>query len=153
MKTVLLIVADLGIVISSASAAVYECPVTTRFDGESTFTPEFLRKWQPSVRIVDSGEASRMSRCSFSTTEGKVTCDTYEVDHIAISGRYHIASGDKRVWHDEAIKKFYNFGANFDVQLYLDSAEALASGDRSGLLFVENNGRGTISYGTCNLVQ
>ncbi len=53
-----------------------------------------------------------------------MTCDRYEVDKVVL---------------DEVarIKKYYVFSSQFDVQLYSDGR------------FIENNGRGTVAYGTC----
>ncbi|WP_281970147.1 MULTISPECIES: hypothetical protein [unclassified Polynucleobacter] len=59
-----------------------------------------------------------------SSYECKVTCDRYSVDRVEV---------DKFV----GIKKFYFFKGQFDVQLFPD------------MNFVENNGRGGVSYGKC----
>jgi hypothetical protein len=61
--------------------------------------------------------------------------DTYDVDRIEVTSR-----GGKEV----AIKKFYHFASNLDVQLFLDVPD---------LSFVENSGRGDIAYGHCTVVK
>jgi hypothetical protein len=75
------------------------------------------------VRIKDE-QKPELERCSYSTSQSKVTCDRYSVDRVEV---------DKFV----GIKKFYYFKGQFDVQLFPD------------MNFVENNGRGGISYGKC----
>ena len=60
--------------------------------------------------------------------EKKVTCDDYPISFIA---------SDPHVGH----KKYYVFRSQFDVQIF------------SSLLFVENNGRGTISFGKCKVTR
>ena len=140
MKT-LLLAALAALISTSAFAAKYNCPVEQKFDGENTYTSEFLRKWQPSVAIVDNGDSAIISRCGLSVIAGnRITCDSDAADHIAVSGRF---TGENNAWNPAAIKKFYHFESNFDVQLFLD-------GQR--LFFVENNGRGSISKGVCQEV-
>ena len=87
-----------------------------------------LSKWQFGVKILDNGQSAILSRCSFETAAGAVTCDDYEVDYIA---------KDKWV----GIKKYYYFSGQFDVQLFAD------------LKFIESNGRGDIAAGSCKLVR
>ena len=115
-----------------ASAAEYECPVTRKFNAENVYTPEQLKHAQFSVLIADSGETAWLSRCSLTSTQGKVTCDTYNVDRIEVT-----TIGLEK----NTIKKFYHFSSHFDVQLFPD------------LSFVENSGRGEIAYGQCVRVR
>jgi len=108
---------------TSALAMHYECRVTAKVDQTRFYTKSEIEKWMFSLNITDSA-LPRLSRCSLSTISNKVTCDTHTVDKVVF---------------DENInaKKFYHFGSQFDVQLFKD------------LSFVENNGRGGISYGKC----
>jgi hypothetical protein len=82
-----------------------------------------LKKWKFSVKIHYTPKPE-LERCSFTPSEKKITCDRFSVDRVEV---------DKFV----GIKKFYYFTGQFDVQLYPD------------MKFVENNGRGGISYGKC----
>ncbi|MBI1894243.1 MAG: hypothetical protein HYS14_09050 [Candidatus Rokubacteria bacterium] len=113
---------------SVANAVEYECNVTRKLNSEIVYTREQLQRGQFSVRITDSRDKASLSRCSFAASAGKVTCDRYEVDRIAF---------DENV----RIKKYYVFRSQFDVQVFSD------------LSFIENNGRGDISYGKCEVVS
>lgn len=97
-----------------------------RQNNTSVVPKDHLDTYQPSVVIHDRQETS-LERCSFVPSRGQVTCDTYVVDHVE---------------YDENVdlKKFYVFKSQFDVQLFPD------------LTFVENNGRGGISFGSCKLI-
>ena len=76
---------------------------------------------------METGEGAFVSRCSFSPSYQKVTCNKYKID---------------RVTRDENVNivKFYHFASQFDVQLW------------PTLFFVENNGRGGVAYGKCIFV-
>ena len=112
----------------SAWSVEYYCPVTSKFDSEREYNQEHLRQYDYSVRIADLGETATVSRCSYTPSEARITCDRYEIDKIV---------SDEWV----NIKKYYHFQSQFDVQLY------------ANLRFVENNGRGGIAYGTCQIVS
>jgi hypothetical protein len=71
-----------------ARAAEYECPVTRKFNAENIFTPEQLRQAQYSVLIAENGNTAWLTRCSLTSKEGKVTCDTYDVDSIEVGVRF-----------------------------------------------------------------
>ena len=101
----------------------YECVVTRKLDSENIYPQSQLDQYKHSVRIKDE-KTPELERCSFTPSEKKITCERYKVDRVEV---------DKNV----GIKKFYNFISQFDVQLYTD------------MRFVENNGRGGISYGKC----
>ena len=101
----------------------YECLVTRKLDSENLYPKSQLDQYKYSVRIKDE-KNPEVDRCSFTPSEKKVTCDKYSVDRVEV---------DRNV----GIKKFYYFKGQFDVQLYPD------------MRFVENNGRGGISYGKC----
>lgn len=102
----------------------YDCKVTRKVGFENIASESELKKWQFSVKIHDNS-MPELERCSFIPSHNKVTCDRYNVDKVEF---------DKFV----GIKKFYYFKGQFDVQLYPD------------MLFIENNGRGSISFGKCN---
>lgn len=101
----------------------YDCVVTRKIGQENIVSDSELKKWKFSVKIHDTPKPE-LERCSFTPSEKKITCDRFSVDRVEV---------DKFV----GIKKFYYFTGQFDVQLYPD------------MKFVENNGRGGISYGKC----
>ena len=111
-----------------AWGAAYECPVTQKLSRGHVYSRQNLKQYQYVVKIDDRGKTANLSRCSFSPSQKKVTCDRYVVDKIAF---------DENV----KIKKFYVFRSHFDVQLF------------SNLRFIENNGRGTIAFGVCRIVS
>ena len=111
-----------------ALAVQYSCEVTRKLDREREYTAEQIAKFRFSNRVEESNEGSFVSRCSFAESAGKVTCDRYKIDRVAL---------DENV----RLKKFYVFRSQFDFQLFPD------------LSFVENNGRGGMSYGKCALVS
>lgn len=112
---------------SSAMAADHECTVERKFDSERMYTAEQLKQGQFSTRVEETKTQTFVSRCSYASTEGKVTCDRYLVDKVEVD----VAQG---------IKKLYVFRSQYNLQIF------------SGLTFVEDNGRGTISYGKCRMV-
>ena len=113
-----------GLVISTnVFSSSYECVVTRKLDFQNNYSQSEIDKFKYSVRIKDE-KNPEIERCSFTPSEKKITCDKYLVDRVEV---------DKNV----GIKKFYHFTSQFDVQLYPD------------MRFVENNGRGGISYGKC----
>lgn len=112
---------------SQANAAVYDCVVSKKIDPSFEYSQSRLDEGRFSVIIHDE-KTPRLERCSMSPSKGKVTCDAYVVDRV---------ENDTRV----GIKKFYVFGSQFDVQIFRNQT------------FVENNGRGGISYGQCSLVK
>jgi hypothetical protein len=126
MRRVLKIVLALCVP-SFTAAAEFDCNVGKKLDSETTYTASQIRNSQFSVKIEETGSGAVVSRCSYSASANRVTCDRYQVD---------------RVVFDETakIKKYYVFRSQFDVQLFSD------------LSFVENNGRGGIAYGRCRVV-
>ncbi len=111
----------------TVGAAEYDCTVKKKVDRDREYSTEQISRSQFANRIEEVGEQAWVSRCSFTPSAGKVTCDRLKMDRVLI---------DPKV----KIKKFYMFSAQFDLQLYPD------------LTYVENNGRGGISYGNCTLV-
>ena len=119
-KKILLI----GLLISTnVFSSSYDCVVSRKTDFDNEIPLSIIQKYKYSVKIKDE-KNPEIDRCSFTPSEKKVTCDKYLVDRVEV---------DKNV----GIKKFYYFTGQFDVQLYPDRR------------FVENNGRGGISYGKC----
>ncbi len=110
-----------------AQSTEYVCKVEKKYNYEHEYTSSEIRKWQFSLIIDEKGSNAYISRCSFSPSEQKVTCDKYEADKVEY---------DERI----KIKKYYFFSSQFDVQLFQD------------LTFIENNGRGDIAYGKCKFV-
>lgn len=121
MKKLLLLI--LLIQSSILYASTYDCKVTRKISSSEVVSESELEKLKFSVRIHDNSKPE-LERCSFVKSHNKVTCDKYSVDKVEI---------DNYV----GIKKFYYFTGQFDVQLYPD------------FRFIENNGRGVISYGKC----
>ena len=117
-----------ALVTTAATAVEYHCSVTRKFNSEIQHSSEHLDRYKPSEKIEDNGETAALSRCSFAPSEGRVTCDRYEVDKVVFDSNVKI-------------KKYYYFHGQFDVQLY------------PSLSFVENNGRGDIAYGECRVVS
>jgi len=112
---------------TSHAAQTVECPVTEKFDFENgRYSAAHLSKSRFSVKIIERNEATTVSRCSFSPSAGKITCDDYVVDHIEI---------DKHL----GIKKYYYFKGQFDVQVFPSRS------------MIENNGRGGFSFGKCEI--
>lgn len=120
MKKYLILLAFYPCLVYSFS---YDCKVTRKIGPENIVSNTELRKWKFSIKIHDTLNPE-LERCSFDTGKDRVTCDKYTVDRVET---------DKFV----GIKKFYYFTGQFDVQLYPD------------MRFIENNGRGGISYGKC----
>jgi hypothetical protein len=104
-------------------SSTYDCKVTRKIGPDNIVSDSELNKWKFSIKIHDN-KKPELERCSFTPSQNRVTCDRYTVDRVET---------DKFV----GIKKFYYFTGQFDVQLYPD------------MRFVENNGRGGISYGKC----
>ena len=110
-----------------ASAVEYDCKVERKLDTEHLYTPDQIQKGQFSKRIEENRNSASISRCSFSASAQKVTCDRYQMDKVVF---------DENV----KVKKYYLFRSQFDVQVFSD------------LFFVENNGRGGIAFGRCRVV-
>jgi hypothetical protein len=111
-----------------------ECKVSKKISANHVYSAKELKKEMPSVLIDESSSGTTVSRCGFTPSAGKVTCDPYEIDKVEVTERLNLFTSKP-----ERIKKFYLFRAQFDVQVFPD------------LTFIENNGRGIISFGTCAL--
>lgn len=119
-----LTVAVSATVLNSAQAQDLECVVERKYNAHGERSAEDLARWQFSVRIVELPSSIVLQRCSWSSAQERVTCDSYEADYV------EMAQGS-------GIRKFYSFAHQFDVQVW-------PTGE-----FVENNGRGSIAFGTC----
>lgn len=113
---------------NQGTAEEYFCPVSKKLSSEGAYSTAQLQKWMFSVKIKHMGEAAIMSRCSFESSAGAVTCDNYKADFIY---------DDPYTGH----KKFYYFSGQFDVQIF------------DNLNFIESNGRGDIAFGKCDVVE
>jgi len=122
-KKIFTLLISLLVTSSLAHSASYDCTVTKKYDFVRSYTQAQLDSLKFSVRIHDSGKP-KVDRCSVKPSEGKLSCDTYDVDRVEV---------DKHVGY----KKFYLFKSQFDVQLFPD------------MKFIENNGRGGIALGVC----
>lgn len=109
-----------------AQAASYNCTVSNKFDFDRPYTQAQLDSLKFSVKIHDV-EKPKVDRCSVKPSEGKLSCDSYDIDRVET---------DKYVGY----KKFYLFRSQFDIQLFPD------------MKFIENNGRGGITLGMCKPV-
>jgi hypothetical protein len=116
-----------GTVSINAAAADYRCPVTQKFDEDHQYTSQQLSQGQFSVLIEQREDAVYVSRCGYAPSVQKVTCDRYAMDKVV---------------RDPFIGavKYYLFQSQFDVQVF------------SNLTFIENNGRGGIAYGQCEVI-
>ena len=115
-------------VATQAGAAEYQCEITKKFDAENNYPAAHLKKWQLSVRVKDYGDKAILSRCSFSSSAGRVTCDDYEATFV---------NSDPTAGQ----KKYYYFRGHFDFQIF------------ANLDFVKNNGRGSIGFDKCRLMR
>ncbi|MFY0570608.1 hypothetical protein ACN28E_43210 [Archangium lansingense] len=110
----------------TAVAADYRCTVERKVAFEQEVTTADLKKFKFSNLVEETEEGTFVSRCSFAPSEGRVTCDRYKVDRVEI---------DPNV----KIKKLYLFRSQFNLQLF------------PNLNFIEDNGRGSISFGQCQI--
>lgn len=112
---------------NSLLAATYRFePEMQSIFGDRVQNNDFIRNLKPYTTVFDD-KKPKVERCSFSPSQNRNTCDTYEVD---------------RVEHDSNvnIKKLYVFRSQFDVQIFKDMS------------YIENNGRGGFQVGKCKLV-
>ena len=105
----------------------YNCPISSKWDTENTYSQEMIDKWKYTVLISEHSDATYLSRCS-NDSSGKFTCDEYKVDRIETSS---VLGSD--------IRKYYVFASQFDVQLFENT-----------MTFIENNGGGSIAMGKCS---
>ena len=126
MLRALWIVSVFCVVCLGAQAATYNCTVEQKFSGDGAYSQKNLDMYRPRVIVYESDGLARLSRCSISPSAGGIeTCDEYAVDRIIVDGH-------------GGISKYYYFKGQLDVQIW-------SNGN-----FVENNGRGTVSFGRCS---
>jgi hypothetical protein len=111
-----------------AWAADFRCPVTHKLAELHQYTEEELVRGQFPVLIEERGDVVYVSRCSYAQSVQRVTCDRFEI--VRVVRDPYIAA-----------KKYYEFRSQADVHVFSD------------LSFVENNGRGLIAYGKCEIVS
>jgi len=121
----------------SAFAVTYYCEATKKVNSEIEYSEEKIKKYKYANKLEDMGDKAFISRCSFTLNAKKVTCDRYEVDHIERSPIWNMETKKD----DKFIKKYYYFYGQLDFQLFPD------------LSFVENNGRGGIAFGKCQVTS
>ncbi|MCH7500385.1 MAG: hypothetical protein IH886_10305 [Nitrospinae bacterium] len=121
----------------SAFAVTYYCEATKKVNSEIEYSEEKIKKYKYANKLEDMGDKAFISRCSFTLSAKKVTCDRYEVDHIERSPIWNMETKKD----DKFIKKYYYFYGQLDFQLFPD------------LSFVENNGRGGIAFGKCRVIS
>jgi hypothetical protein len=124
LKTGTLVAAILATA-SLANAQSTLCIVDRKVDTERVYSDETLAQSACKVRVFQIGDQVAIQRCSFSPSQGRETCDTYEVDHIETDGFV-------------GITKNHHYRGQFDVQIF-----------PSGTM-VENSGRGSIAFGKCS---
>lgn len=107
-------------------AAEYSCEVTRKLNRDLEYTAEQIRRFQFTNRLEELSSGAFVSRCSLEPSAGKVTCDRYRVDQLAFDANANI-------------KKYYVFRSQYDFQLF------------PNLTFVENDGRGGVSFGECSI--
>ena len=117
------------ILISTASFGLtLECNVLNKYSSKGKYSKANLQKYNPSIKIEFSGDKYYVSRCSYETIANKITCDKHKMDKAVID-------------NFTSYIKLYHFSSQFDVQLFTHKS------------FVENNGRGSVSYGTCKVTK
>lgn len=113
-----------------ADAEIWNCIVERKIDAQRTFSEADIERFKPRAVLVLSDAGALIGRCSISISAGnKDTCDYYDADKLEL---------DPFV----GIIKAYYFSGQMDLQIYPNP-------DRNGGRFIENNGRGSISFGTC----
>ena len=122
----------LRLVANQAFAVEYYCEATKRINSENEYLEEDIMRF----KLEEVGNKAFLSRCSFSPSEGKETCDRYEVDHIE---RYPVTDGEtlEKVF----IVKYYYFRGHLDFQIF------------PNMSFAENNGRKGIQFGKCRITS
>lgn len=112
-----------------ASSAELFCRVTDKYDFERIYSKAEIDQWKFSATIEENGDKALVSRCAQTAGEGKVACERYVVDRIEYDEKANI-------------KKYYVFSSQYNIQIFFEN-----------LLFVEDNGRGGVSYGNCIVIS
>ena len=111
----------------SAYAATYECKVDKKYAADLSViqSKEEVEKSKFKITIKEGAKVT-LDRCSFAPSQNAVTCDTLEPDRVEFTNTQFVK-----------IKKFYVTKSQYDFQIF------------ENLIFVENNGRGSIASGKC----
>lgn len=112
---------------AAALALNYTCTVERRYDLKRSYTREQTKKAQLSFLISDERDTATLRRCAFETRRQKISCDQPQK-----ADRIEFDEPAKR-------KEFYFFSSQAEIQLFSDRH------------FVESNGRGGVSFGTCTV--
>ncbi len=72
----------LPLLFSGTATAEFRCDATRKIDPEGAWTVQRLREGDWHVLIEESASGSYISRCSFSPSQQRLTCDRYEVDRV-----------------------------------------------------------------------
>lgn len=114
------------VLISPLVAPRLRCDATQKLDPGGSWSADRLRAGQWHVLLDDSTNPIVISRCSFATSQGRITCDDLQVDRIVED----VFGG----------RKYYVFSSQYDLQIL------------PGNSFVENNGRESVTLGTCRVI-
>ena len=76
----LILICFLSLVANQVFAVEYYCEATKKIDLENEYSAEMIKKYKYANKLEEVGNKAFVSRCSFSKTEEKVTCDRCEVD-------------------------------------------------------------------------
>lgn len=123
---------------STVSATTYECRaewaarlVENASDGLTPIPNSVTKQSQNKLRIID-GDSVILERCMFIESQNKYNCIPFEID---------VVSKDKYI----ESRKYYNTRTQYDIQLLTLQSEKI--------IYVENNGRGGIATGFCNVID
>lgn len=101
-----------------------QCVTERKFGSAGEIPKEQMDLYKPYSRLFAVDDSVVVQRCSFSPSAQRNTCDTYQVDKVETD-------------QHAGISKYYYFRGQFDLQIFPDGS------------FVENNGRGMVSFGHC----
>ena len=110
--------------LAAAPQPTLRCEATQKIDPSGPWDHDRLREGQWHVLLDASTDPVIISRCSFAPSQGRVTCDDLTVDHV----EEDLSIG---------VKKYYVFASQYDLQVF------------PNMSFVENNGRESVTFGTC----
>ena len=113
-------------IVPNSFAVTYHCETTEKYDFGKTYSQEELNKGKFSVRLEEGQEGAYVYRCSFTPSQQSITCDKYRVDKIEYDNNVNL-------------KKYYVFNSQYNFQIF------------SNLSSLEDNGRGAIQYGKCQI--
>lgn len=112
-----------------AEASIYTCRIEKKIDRDYEYSSDQIKNGDFSINVEERENETFAYRCSYVLSKGEATCDKYLIDRTEITKTL-----DNRIF-----KKFYYFRGQFDIQIFPD------------LTFLENNGRGGVAYGICQI--